>query len=101
MSYITLEEAKKHCNIEEGYTDDDAYIGSLIDVAEKVVSEDICVELEMLEDSNGDIPAPLKQAALLLIGHYYNFREAVAFGVTMQVPLGYKHLTMLYRNYSG
>lgn len=101
MSYITLEEAKRHCNIEESYVNDDVYLTSLIEVAERVVSEDICVPLTKMEGEDGKIPAPLRHAALLLIGHYYNSREPVAFVTSKEVPLSYRHLIMLYRDYSG
>ena len=66
--YITLEQAKKHCNVDSSFTDDDTYITSLIDVAETVVSKDICENLSDLE-VEGVIPTPLLRAGLLLIGN--------------------------------
>lgn len=36
--FTTLEETKKHLNIDESFTGDDAYISYLIDVAENAVS---------------------------------------------------------------
>lgn len=100
MACITLAEAKKHLNIEADFEDDDQYISSLIEVAEEVVSQDICVPLAELEGETGKIPAPLRQAMLLLIGNYYNSRESVAFGVLVQDTKAYKHLIGLYRDYS-
>ncbi len=35
--YVTLDEAKKHLNIDADFTDDDAYITSLIEVSEDSV----------------------------------------------------------------
>lgn len=98
MSYISLDTAKRHLNIDADYTEDDTYISSLIEVAELVVAKDICSELNVLEEA-GKIPAPLTHAALLLVGNYYANREPVAFAAAMQVPLTYEHLVSKYRNY--
>ena len=35
--YVTLEETKKHLNIDESFKDDDVYINSLVQVAEDAV----------------------------------------------------------------
>ena len=100
MACITLAEAKRHLNIEDDFEDDDQYISSLIAVAQEVVAQDICVPLAELEGETGEIPAPLRQAMLLLIGNYYASRESVAFGVPVQDTKAYKHLIGLYRDYS-
>lgn len=43
------------------------------------------------------IPAPLKRAMLLLIGHWFNVREAVNIGnITSEVPLTYESLVRRY-----
>ena len=97
---LTLAEAKRHLNIEDDFTDDDQYIDSLIDVAQEVVSQDICVSLGELIGKAGGLPAPLRQAMLLMIGNYYASRESVAFGVLVQDTKAYRHLIALYRNYS-
>ena len=36
--YITIDEAKKHLNVDDSYKDDDTYIGDLIKVAEDSVT---------------------------------------------------------------
>ena len=36
--YITVDEAKKHLNIDDSFRDDDAYISALIQVAEDSVA---------------------------------------------------------------
>ena len=100
MACITLAEAKRHLNIEDDFEDDDQYISSLIAVAQEVVAQDICVPLAELEGETGEIPAPLRQAMLLLIGNYYASRESVAFGGLVQDTKAYKHLIGLYRDYS-
>lgn len=100
MACITLAEAKRHLNVEDDFTEDDRYIEGLIDVAQEVVAQDICVPLEELEGKAGGVPAPLRQAMLLLIGNYYASRESVAFGVLVQDTKAYRHLIGRYRDYS-
>lgn len=101
MAYVTLELVKRHLIVEESYTDDDAYIEQLIEAAEAVVSKDVCDTLKNLEDEQGRIPAPLCQCVLLMVGNLYSNRESVAFAQAYEVPLSYKHLVGLYRNYAG
>ena len=99
--YIYLEDAKKHLNVDKDFQDDDMYIASLIEVAEKVVERDIDTRLGDLEDEDGDIPSPLKQAMLLLIGNFYANRESVAYANMVNVPYSYQYLIDLYKNYRG
>lgn len=99
--YIQLYQVKKHLNIDEDFHDDDEYLMSLVEVAEKVVEKNIDTNLKKLEDGDGFIPSPLIQAMLLLIGNFYANRESVAFASTSEVPLSYNYLIDLYRNYRG
>lgn len=102
MAYVDLQLAKRHLNVEQEFTDDDEYISGLIEAAEVVVSKDICVELDTLVEEGGkDIPTPLRQCILLMVGQFYANREPVAFAQTSEVPLSYSHLVALYRNYAG
>lgn len=99
--YIYLEDAKKHLNIDQDFLDDDMYIASLIQVAEEIVQQDIDTRLVDLEDDDGDIPNPLKQAMLLLVGNFYANRESVAYANMVKVPYSYQYLIDLYKNYRG
>lgn len=92
---IDLALAKAHLNVDYDY--DDVYITGLIEVAEQVVAADVCEDLSTL--NKVALPAPLRQAMLLLIGHYYASREPVAYVNVSEVPLSYKHLIGLFRNY--
>lgn len=92
---IDLALAKDHLNVDYDYND--AYITGLIEVAIQVVTSDICEDLSTLNE--GALHPPLRQAMLLLIGHYYASREPVAYVNVSEVPLSYKHLIGLFRNY--
>lgn len=96
--FVDLELAKNHLNVEQGFTDDDRYITQLIEVAEAVVSKDLCKNLEDLQDDNGVIPAPISQCVLLMVGHAYENREPVAYAQVNEVPLSYRHIIDLYRD---
>ena len=99
--YLQLYQVKKHLNIDEDFRDDDEYLMQLVEVAEKVVERNIDTSLKLLEDGDGDIPSPLLQAMLLLIGNFYANRESVAFANSTNVPYSYQYLIDLYRNYRG
>lgn len=105
--FLTVADVKKHLNIESSFTEDDAYIQSLIDVAETVVQEhidrnlvDLCDENEGVVDYTS-LPSPLIHAMKLFIGNMYANRESVAFASSHEVPLSYNYLISLYKNYAG
>ena len=47
------------------------------------------------------VPLGLKQAMLLMIGHFYLIREPVMIGINItEVPLSYKYLIAPYKSYT-
>lgn len=102
MNYLTLEEIKKHLNIDHDFTDDDSYIESLGEVAEEIVKQHIRKDLYMVCVDNGNkLPSPIKQAMLLLIGNYYSNRESVTFAQAHELPLAYEYLLSPYVSYES
>ena len=94
--YITLLEAKKHLNIDEDFHEDDAYLTSLITVAENVVIKHLDKEGNKMSLFGGqNCPPNIKQATLMLIGHFYSNRESTTYASNMEIPLGYKYLLSL------
>lgn len=79
MSTITLSLAKAHMNIDG--TADDELITLYIDAAEVQLSNYIGRPLADIDPLPGD----LKLAVLKLVAFHYEQREAVGFGVTMQL----------------
>jgi len=98
--YINLALAKKQCNIDTDFTDDDTYVEWLIEVALATVQVDLCCPLEAFEDENGKLPAPICHAALLYIGDLYANREVNAYTNVTSVPFGYRYLLDLYHCYA-
>lgn len=100
MTYLSLEDVKKHLNLDSEFTDDDAYVSALADAAEEVVSKYIDYPLTQLEDENRVLPRSLVQAMLLWIGNAYAIRESVTASAMSPVPHAFELLCDLHRNYT-
>ena len=66
---LTLDEAKLHCRID--HNDEDSLLGALIATATTAVAD--YLNVTSVDDT---APAPVKSAALLLVGDLYANREA-------------------------
>ena len=100
--YINTDLVKRHLLVDAAYTDDDYYIGTLMDVAEDSVSVHLDMPLASLAEANGgQLPASVIQAMLLMVGNLYANREPVTVGVSVaEMPLSYQYLIGLYMNHS-
>lgn len=96
--FITLEEAKKHLNLDSAFTQDDNYILGLISVAEDAVSQHLDIALDDLV-VEGDLPSAIIHSILLLVGNFYANREPVAFTTVNKVPYTLDYLLGLYKHY--
>lgn len=101
MNFLTLDQIKKHLNIDDYFHDDDSYLVDLGTVSELAVEKHIDYSLRKLAENNGgQLPAPLIHAMLLMIGTFYQNRESVAFASSSPIPLAYEYLIALYQNYA-
>ena len=96
--YITVDEAKKHLNIDDSFKDDDAYISALIQVAEDSVSQHLDIALEELV-VDGSLPSAISHSILLMVGNLYANREPVAYSQVLKVPYTLDYLLGLYKHY--
>lgn len=96
--YITVEQVKKHLNIDLSFDDDNEYIESLIEVAEDAVQKNTNIALDEQEEG-GELPPSTIHSILLLIGNLYNNREATTYSQVTEVPYAYKYLINLNRNF--
>ncbi len=69
---LTLAEAKLHCRIDQD--DEDPAVQAMVNAAIAAVADYLNMDLDDLDDT---APAPVKSAALLLVGDLYANREAV------------------------
>lgn len=99
--YVTLEEVKRHLQIDEDYPGDDLYINTLVDAAEVTVANHIKYDSLHEAFPEGAIPLPVKHAILLMVGNLYANRESVAFAQSYNVPLSYEYLLGPYVKYGG
>ena len=102
MNHLTLKLIKEHLNLDNDFTLDDDYLTNLGNVVETVVERHIDDSFTFLASANGgNLPTPLIQAMLLLLGTYYANREHIAFNANYEVGNSYTFLIDLYRNYSA
>ena len=99
--YLQLYQIKKQLNINDEFHSDDEYLVDLASAAENVVQRHIDTPLKDLENEEGEIPSPLLQSMLLLIGTWYASRESVAFASNSVLPHAYDYIIALYKNYNG
>lgn len=99
--HIELEDIKKHLNLDEDYTDDDSYLVYLESVAEQLVEKHIDKTLEDMIAEEGEVPKPLLQAMLLMIGNFYDNRESVSYGNAIEVPNTLQYILSMYRDYDN
>lgn len=92
MSLVSLELFKQHVRADD-FSDDDTYLGHILEVAEEWVIRQTNRSVPELKDMNGgEFPLTLLQAVMMLAGHWYNQREGVS-GVQMhEVPYSLKAL---------
>ena len=69
---LTLEEVKRHCRID--HNDEDALLLALIDTAIAACANFLNMDAADLVVA---VPAPIKSAALLLVGALYENRESM------------------------
>jgi len=98
MAYTTLADLKAHLNIETGFTTDDAYLTSLIGVAELAIADYCNGGLADILDA--DIPVTVKQAAKLLAANLYANRSPVSFAQGYKLPSSFEFLLNPYRIYT-
>jgi uncharacterized phage protein (predicted DNA packaging) len=95
--YITIEDLKKHLNVD--HSEDDAYIEELAEVAEDAVAEYLNRPLTDFVDDAGVLKASVRHAIRLLVGTWYASRESVAFASPSVMPDGVYALLLPLRRF--
>ena len=94
--YITIEDLKKHLNVD--HSEDDDYIGELSEVAEDAVAEYLNRPISDFV-IDGKLKASVRHAIRLLVGTWYASRESVAFASPSVLPDGVYALLMPLRRF--
>lgn len=100
MDYLTLAQCKQHLLVDASFTGDDDYITALAGAAEQAVEQHLDRPLAVLVDSSGNLPAPVTQAMLLMVGNLYANREPVAMASVAKVPYTLEYLIGLYQKHN-
>lgn len=97
---ISLSLLKKNLNIDQSFTDDDALLVHIIEVAEEAVKKDLDLEDEkdMYDEYDNYKPSVL-HAIMLFAGNLYNNREATNTLNIHEVPLSYHYLVQQNKKY--
>lgn len=98
---ITIEQIKKHLNVDLDFTEDDEYIMYLYEVSNALVEKHIDKSLEDIEAEQGGLPKPLVHAMLLFIGNLYDKRESIASANVKELPNALQYILSLYRDYKN
>lgn len=98
MATVDIELLKLHVRADD-FSDDDQYLGHLLEAAEQSVCTATNRSSEELVKmgSDGKLPAMLQHAVLLMAGHWYNQREAVSSVQMAEVPYTLQALIKPYR----
>lgn len=97
MAVVSLALFKKHVRADD-FADDDDYLSHLLETAEAaVITATNRTEAELTEMGNGEIPAPIRHAILLIGAHWYNQRESVSTVQMHAVPDSLQALIKPYR----
>lgn len=101
MEAVSLELFKKHVRADD-FSDDDEYLSQLLAAAATaVVTATNRSEAELEAMGGGYMPAPIKQAIMMLGAHWYNQRESVSMGQMYAVPDSLQSLIKPYRKLAG
>lgn len=95
MRYLTLDDAKRHLNVE--HSEDDAFIESLIDSAEDYLGGLLNRDITELEREDKSLPPALLHALRIIVGRFYADREGYRMGRVSDVSFTIGSLIGIYR----
>ena len=97
--YLTPDQLARQCNIDSPTAEETTYLSDLLESAVTTVENKIQQPLADVKDTDGNLPAPLKQAMLLIAANLYANREPVAYGVPQRIPYTLDYLIEPYVKY--
>ena len=94
---VDLDTAKAHLNIT--IDEDDEQLERLIPAAQDHLESQL--GFKIADEYPDSVPAALDQAVLMLVGHWYESREASVVGTNIDtVPMGFTDIVNNHRNWS-
>jgi len=96
MEYVTIEELKKHLNID--FSDDDAYLADILKTS--IMSVEMAIKTPLEEYvKDGEFNPMLKHAIKILARNFYANREPVSFATPSVVPYTLTYLIKPFKKY--
>lgn len=96
---ITLSQLKLYLRVD--HNEEDELLLQLLDTAFAIVEKQIRRQLSEYNVAGGEIPKPIQHAAMLLVGHWYENREATSERKLEEVPLAVSYLLTPYKRFVG
>ena len=89
----------KQCNIDTVDAEETTYLENLLDASVSTIENKIQQPLTDVLDGDGNLPAPLKSAALLIAANLYANHEPTSFGTPQRIPYSLDYLIQPYIKY--
>ena len=96
MKWLTLEQIKAQCRIEQDFTDEDTLLEEYGEEAEDTVLNTLGRSYEDVMENYGKVPAPLRRASLMLVDAWYGTRTPTASQNMSVVPYTFDLLIKPY-----
>lgn len=98
LKYLTIDELKKQCVIDEDYNGDNEYLEMVGEAAEDMTAALIDCPLDILIAERGEIPATVHHVMRILVDYFYaKFRGSS--DSDMDIPNAVMTMCKLYRKY--
>ena len=98
MNYLTLDEIKKQCVVDENFNDDDEFFEMIGDAAEDMTAQLLDCSLDQLSAENGELPATIRHAMRILCDYFYSVNRGSSDDAP-DIPTAVTLMLKLYRNY--
>ena len=72
MKYLTLNEIKKQCVVDQDFHEDDEFLTMIGNAAEDMASKLINCRLDEVVADNGELPATIRHALRMLVDYFYS-----------------------------
>lgn len=72
MRYLTLNEIKKQCVVDQDFHEDDEFLTMIGNAAEDMASKLINCRLDEVVADNGELPATIRHALRMLVDYFYS-----------------------------
>ena len=99
QKYITTEELAAHCYVDNPDETETMLLEDDLQTAVDTVENKIQQPLTDVLDGDGNLPAPLKSAALLIAANLYANHEPTSFGTPQRIPYSLDYLIQPYIKY--